>query len=285
MKKTYAKILIECQYCHWSASGLVAADGDVPVYAMECKFCSGFGEFTFDYQPFIGRVARSDISHVFPHTGRIVTPECEGGMDYAAWCELPADAALLKDAARIELLTPGRYHFPNVGNRSVETACHACDATGLFVGLAERDGAAVPCVDCDGTGCRIAYYDAFVKRKRISEITRVFPRSAVKLAAGIEGGTPYPVWWESGLRSDAYPRSVACPMEFFEKDLSSWSSSASPMDAERWCFLVQPLSARWGSTCQKCPAHTEKDLCWQVFDEGGKPTGAQQVELRARLPR
>ena len=285
MKKPYAKMLIECQYCDWHASGLVYAHGDVPTFAMECAFCAATGAFAFDYLPFIGRVARADIQKVFPHTGKIVTPAIDGGMDYDAWCELSGDAALLKDAAQIELLTPGRYHFPKVGTRSLATACRACDATGLFVGLAERDGAAVPCVDCDGTGCQTAYYDDFEKRKRISGITRVFPRSAVTLYAGVLGGTPYPVWWESGLRSGAEPREVACPMEFFEKDLSLWSSSASPMRADAWCFLVQPRSARWGSTCQKCPAHPENALCWQVFDEGGAPTDAQQVELRARLPR
>lgn len=34
----------------------------------------------------------------------------------------------------------------------IECECNACKGTGLYVGMAERDGAAVVCYTCKGTG-------------------------------------------------------------------------------------------------------------------------------------
>ena len=45
--------------------------------------------------------------------------------------------------------------------------CKSCGGTGLYVGMAERDGAAVVCNSCKGTGCHHFrhVYENFIKRK------------------------------------------------------------------------------------------------------------------------
>jgi hypothetical protein len=59
---------------------------------------------------------------------------------------------------------------------SFDAACKACQATGLHVGIAERDGAAVLCHTCKGTGKQIIVveYDDFEGRKERPEVERVF---------------------------------------------------------------------------------------------------------------
>ena len=58
---------------------------------------------------------------------------------------------------------------------TVEGECNRCKGTGLYVGMAERDGFAVQCHGCKGTGCttfRFAWND-FEKRKFLRGVSRV----------------------------------------------------------------------------------------------------------------
>lgn len=54
--------------------------------------------------------------------------------------------------------------------------CVACGGDGLYVGMCERDGAAVICHRCKGTGRQHVKheYTAFTKRKTNPEIQRVY---------------------------------------------------------------------------------------------------------------
>ncbi len=54
--------------------------------------------------------------------------------------------------------------------------CKACEGTGLYVGVCERDGAAVICRECNGTGkYRYVFeYGEFTGRKRKEGVTRVY---------------------------------------------------------------------------------------------------------------
>lgn len=58
----------------------------------------------------------------------------------------------------------------------LDIECQACDGTGVYQGMGERDGAGVVCHRCDGTGC-FKYkfqYTPFTKRKLNGNISRVY---------------------------------------------------------------------------------------------------------------
>ena len=55
----------------------------------------------------------------------------------------------------------------------VETACSACRGTGLYAGIGEREGLAVVCKQCDGTGCKTLEYEPFTGLKPRDDVLRV----------------------------------------------------------------------------------------------------------------
>ena len=55
--------------------------------------------------------------------------------------------------------------------------CSSCNGTGLYVGCAERDGAAIVCHMCDGTGKTEFKYEEFTGKKVREGVNRVFAKS------------------------------------------------------------------------------------------------------------
>jgi len=55
----------------------------------------------------------------------------------------------------------------------VNTECTACDGTGLYSGMFERDGEAVICLCCNGTGCEVVEYIPFDKRRLRCDVKTV----------------------------------------------------------------------------------------------------------------
>jgi hypothetical protein len=56
----------------------------------------------------------------------------------------------------------------------LEICCPACKGTGLYVGFAEKDGCAVVCYKCEGTGKVVVIHEIFQERKRRTDVKRVF---------------------------------------------------------------------------------------------------------------
>ena len=54
--------------------------------------------------------------------------------------------------------------------------CKSCSGSGVYVGMCERDGAAVVCHVCEGTGkCNYKFeYQEFTGRKKREDVTRVY---------------------------------------------------------------------------------------------------------------
>jgi len=52
--------------------------------------------------------------------------------------------------------------------------CPDCKGTGLYVGCAERDGAAVVCYNCNGTGQKEYKYREFTGRNKRNNVKRVY---------------------------------------------------------------------------------------------------------------
>ena len=58
--------------------------------------------------------------------------------------------------------------------------CSSCGGTGLYVGMAERGGAAVVCMECVGKGC-VEYkqkFNKFTGRKKRKNVIRVYKSSS-----------------------------------------------------------------------------------------------------------
>jgi hypothetical protein len=67
----------------------------------------------------------------------------------------------------------------------VDAECDACDATGLYRGFMEARGAAVVCVNCEGSGCMVISYRPFIKRRGRRDIKTVAQSKGTFIATGV----------------------------------------------------------------------------------------------------
>jgi hypothetical protein len=61
--------------------------------------------------------------------------------------------------------------------KTITIECSSCKGTGLYVGMSERDGAAVVCHTCKGIGATTFSYNDFTGRKIRDDVERVFSGS------------------------------------------------------------------------------------------------------------
>jgi hypothetical protein len=146
--------------------------------------------------------------------------------------------------------------------------CETCGGTGLYVGMGERDGFAVVCNCCDGTGKRhvkIEYKD-FEKRKKRKGIVRVLetnPGIGVGLGKNREysedsfGGISYKDWLNGKkfVRGTEMRRFV-CPCQ--------WYQNADYDKKPEWdeCIACGSFSA--------CKHFPNKSKCWERIDNEHK---------------
>ena len=140
--------------------------------------------------------------------------------------------------------------------------CSACKGTGIYQGMAEKDGFGVVCYHCKGTG-RIHYvheYREFTGRKPAPGVKRVIevnPGICVgetdKIAAEDYGGMPY-ADWDAGM---SFPpgsemRKFVCP--------AWWFQSADYKKKPRWdeCIGAGMFS--------RCKRFDNKAACWKRWD-------------------
>ena len=141
--------------------------------------------------------------------------------------------------------------------------CKSCKGTGLYIGLAEKDGAAVVCSTCKGTGCyRFSHeYEKFTGRKENKKIKRVFktnPGVMIGISPALVladfGGIPY-YDWHKGV---AFPeksemRKFSCPAWWYQ------------------CVDYGNKKPRWKEcivcgTFSSCPSFKKKENCWMRWD-------------------
>ena len=145
--------------------------------------------------------------------------------------------------------------------------CRDCHGTGLYKGLAERDGAAVVCHSCKGTGCYhfVHTYEEFTGRKPSTGIKRVFEvNPGIVIGEGKNegkdftleqfGGMPY-ADWASGKQFPAKSenRKYTCPCW--------WYQFADYKRKPKWdkCQL--------GVTFTQCRHFCDKEQCWKQWDK------------------
>lgn len=138
--------------------------------------------------------------------------------------------------------------------------CQSCNGTGLYVGMAERDGSAVVCYTCDGTGCQTYKfsYEDFTERRKRKGVKRVFKTSAgythsARDVGGIEfskGGASYTEWL-NGV--DPKPlKELYCPKQW---TCQGWSSKT----CDGYC--------RPGQYIPECAYRSEMSKCWAEYDK------------------
>jgi hypothetical protein len=147
----------------------------------------------------------------------------------------------------------------------VKEKCPPCEGTGLYIGFAERDGAAVVCSDCKGTGCRLFIYEYEDFEKRVDagsivkRVYRVNPGIGIGVGKNNEfklsdfGGMPYEDW-VAGKRFPAKSenRKCTCP--------AWWYQTADYNKKPNWkeCIACGSFSA--------CDHFKNKQKCWDKFD-------------------
>jgi len=141
--------------------------------------------------------------------------------------------------------------------------CSECHGTGLYVGMAERDGAAVVCHHCKGTGKYhfTHEYEEFTGRKPNPKVIRIYEvNPGIMIGTGkghtLEefGGLPA-VDWAAGkpFGPGTEDRRYTCP--------AWWYQSADYKKKPDWdeCGALGSFSS--------CKSFAAKSLCWNKFDK------------------
>lgn len=143
--------------------------------------------------------------------------------------------------------------------------CRSCGGTGLYVGMAERDDAAVQCHACKGSG-REHYrmeYEPFAGRDNkpgVKLVYQVNPGICVGSSGEVSGGMPFADWqrgqqFERGMEM----RSHTCPMW--------WYQCAGGTFRFDWDECNEGM----GDLFSRCPSFKNKAACWARFDKEATP--------------
>ena len=141
--------------------------------------------------------------------------------------------------------------------------CPACGGTGLYIGIGERDGSAVVCHKCKGTGeFKFTHsYEDFIGKKDIPKpVERVFqynPGITIgkneTLSLSDFGGMPYKEW--------------AAGFDFPEK------SEMRKFTCPAWLYqgANYELKPNWKEcgfgAFSGCPSFAQKEKCWERWDK------------------
>lgn len=143
----------------------------------------------------------------------------------------------------------------------IEEECSYCNGTGLFNGMAERDGFAVVCNQCKGTGKYIFKhsYKDFTERKDSSAkyVIKANPGICVGLGDGKYkpedfGAISYQDWKDK--KEFPEMRKFTCPRW--------WNQVAESVGEPNW----KECDESWGWSFSQCPSFHAKDKCWKKWD-------------------
>ena len=145
-----------------------------------------------------------------------------------------------------------------------DEVCKSCKGTGLYIGMAERDGAAIVCQTCKGTGCHhFTYeYEKFEGRKYRAGVKRVFQTNpGIILGEGKDfslsdfGGLSINDWlYGKEFLPGSENRKFTCP--------AWWYQSANYRKKPEWVECYSSL----GCTFSRCHYFPTKYLCWERYD-------------------
>ena len=146
----------------------------------------------------------------------------------------------------------------------LQIVCQSCSGTGLYIGLAEQDGAAVICFICKGTGCQEYEfkYEDFVSRKKRNDVVRVHKTSGGYCLSGKDvevngvliefskGGVSYEEWLAG--KQPTPMKKLYCPLQ--------WTN-------QQWFSPLYCKDKYFGGLISECPYRKEHGLtkCWEEY--------------------
>jgi len=140
---------------------------------------------------------------------------------------------------------------------SLDIVCPSCDGTGLYVGLAERDGAAVVCYRCKGLG-QYAYrfeYEPFeVRRPAPKSVKSVHVARGYVISDRLEGS-------DGGVPIEQWSPGMTVPAD--EKLYCPWNYTTQAYCAHRDADGYAPFPL--GAQATSCSYWPDKADCWRIF--------------------
>ena len=149
----------------------------------------------------------------------------------------------------------------------LKEVCQYCKGTGLYIGMAERDGAAVVCHKCNGTDCFnfVHEYKEFKERFECKNVKWVYQANPGIVVGNTKckfsdfGGMSYNDWkndrkFESGMEMRRY----TCPAWWYQS--VDWDKKPD------WGECYECL----GNTFSQCKYFKDKEKCWERFDKENK---------------
>jgi len=149
----------------------------------------------------------------------------------------------------------------NDGNKIIISyigECDRCEGTGIYRGMGERDGLAVQCRTCKGSGKLKIEQEIkeFKERKIVAGVKKVIEYNpGYTLGSKVEGGMPYQDWLEGKFfKRGMELRVFTCPRQWFN-------------------VLNREFSPKWMEcemcNCyQECKHYKDKESCWKYYDKG-----------------
>jgi hypothetical protein len=138
---------------------------------------------------------------------------------------------------------------------TIEIECSSCGGTGLYIGFAESEGAAVVCKMCDGTGKTLMSYKPFVKRNPPSnKIWKVFQTNiGYGLNKNSQGGMPIEDWnANKPFPKGSEDREHVCPAWYYQS--ADYKKKPSWVECQCNAFV-------------DCRHFSNKDGCWKRWDK------------------
>jgi hypothetical protein len=143
--------------------------------------------------------------------------------------------------------------------------------------MAERDGAAVVCSNCKGTGAETIIFERFEERKPAKGVERIFKTSAgyIHTSSGTiitdegrnvdfsEGGCTYREWLDGAEPKPL--KNLYCPYQWTEQRLQS--KDVNGLYKNRCDKHLLP-----GGYITKCKEHSDMETCWAIY-EGKEKAG------------
>jgi hypothetical protein len=148
----------------------------------------------------------------------------------------------------------------------IESECSPCKGSGLYVGMAERDGAAIVCGRCKGTGKYIIRleYDDYLGRKAPDSLPeRVYECNPGVMIGIIPGGCSLSDFggmsFDDWIQGNPFPpgsemRAFTCP--------AWWYQTANYVLKPTW----ERCSGLWGESFTKCLSFPSRHECWDKWD-------------------
>ena len=140
--------------------------------------------------------------------------------------------------------------------------CKVCKGTGLYAGMGERNGFAVVCYECNGTGChhvRIEY-DDFKKRIPRNDVRRILQANP-GIVCGTDNGHPIHAFGGMSYGEWVAGKQFEPGMEMREFTCPAWWYQRADYDKKPdWdeCMAASVFSG--------CKYFADKAACWDRWD-------------------